>query len=180
MRSNSNVTARTQNTGRPERDGTYTDRGGNFNRNNLLEIKGGTMSIGGTLSLGNSKQAAHTNNIIRIECASTRLTAATFATQGDCALEYVIPVGGFGGASPFIVSGTATIANTTRLVVEATEFIRGGGGTVTLLSAGTLADDSIPAANITVTTDRGKAEVIQKNNAIVLRGICPGFTITIK
>ncbi len=30
MRSNSNVTARTQNTGRPERDGTYTDRGGNF------------------------------------------------------------------------------------------------------------------------------------------------------
>ena len=92
----------------------------------------------------------------------------------------MIPVGGFGGASPFIVSGTATIANTTRLVVEATEFIRGGGGTVTLLSAGTLADDSIPAANITVTTTRGKAEVIQKNNAIVFRGIPLGLTITIR
>ena len=157
-----------------------SNRGGNINRNNLLEIKGGTMSVGGTLSLGNSKQAAHTNNIIRIECASTRLTAATFATQGDCALEYVIPVGGFGGASPFIVSGTATIANTTRLVVDATDFIRRGGGTVTLLSAGTLADDSIPAANITVATARGRAEVIQKNNAIVLRGIFPGFHVTVR
>ena len=157
-----------------------SNRGGNFNRNNLLEIKGGTMSIGGTLSLGNSKQAGHNNNRVRIERASTRLTAATFATQGDCALEYVIPVGGFGGGSPFAVSGTATIAATTRLVVDATDFIRRGGGTVTLLSAGTLADDSIPAANITVATARGRAEVIQKNNAIVLRGIFPGFHVTVR
>ncbi len=81
---------------------------GNINRNNLLAVHGGTMSIGGSLSPGNAKQAGHINNRIRIERASTRLTAASFKTQGDCALEYVVPAGGFGGAAPFTVSGTAS------------------------------------------------------------------------
>ena len=146
-----------------------SNRSGNINRNNSLEIRGGTMSIGGTLSLGNARQAGHTNNRIRLERASTSLTAATFSTQGDCALEYVVPIGGFDAAAPFAVSGTATIAATTRLVIDVTEFVRAGGGTVTLLSAGTLADNSIPEENITVTTvASASARVRQTNNTIVV------------
>ena len=158
-----------------------SNRSGNINRNNRLEIRGGTMSVGGTLSLGNSKQAAHTNNVIRIERNSSRLTAKTFSTQGDCALEYVVPVGGFGDAVPFVVSGTATLVATTRLEIDAVDFVKGGGGRVTLFAAGTLADDSIPVENITVTTvPGGVARIVQADNAIVLTANLPTTVILLK
>ena len=154
---------------------------GNINRNNLLAVHGGTMSIGGSLSPGNAKQAAHINNRIRIERASMRLTAASFKTQGDCALEYVVPAGGFGNAAPFAVSGTATIAATTRLVIDAEAFVKGGGGRVTLFSAGTLADNSIPVENITVTTvPGGTSQVVQSDNAIVLKAGLPTTVILVQ
>ncbi len=156
-----------------------SSRGGNFNHDNTLDIAGGTFAVGGELTVG-AAHATHTNNWLKVSRASTRLTAAKLTTRGDCGLAFTVPAGGFAEA-PVAVSGAAVLAGTTRLSVDCTAFVQAGGGTTTLLAAGTLADDSIPPENISViTVTDGVARVRQTGNAIVLHAYQPATTLVVK
>ena len=66
---------------------------------------------------------------------------------------------------------TASLAEDSVLEINASEFVKAGGGTTVLISAGVLADDSFSPQNISVDTGelRFAAEVLQENGKVTFK-----------
>lgn len=145
------------------------------NRNNFLNLYGGSLSVGGAFTMGNTKIAAHSNNVVRVLGRNAAFSAGSFLACNNSRVEYAIPAEGF-DATPIQVTGTATLDATTTFKVDATAFVQ--GGMVTLLSAGTLAS-TMPDDRIVVTVKAGyTSNVLQEDNAVKVR-IAPSATMLI-
>lgn len=145
------------------------------NRNNLLNIYGGSLSVSGAFTMGNTKVAAHSNNVVRVLGGNAAFSADSLIACNYSRLEYAIPAEGF-DTTPIQVAGTATLDPTTAFNVDATAFVQ--GGMVTLLSAGTLVS-TMPDERVVVTAKAGyTSTVLQEDNAVKVR-IVPSATILI-
>ena len=144
--------------------GVYnSSRSGPNNRNNFLNLSGGTFTVGGAVTMGNTVIAAHSNNVIRISGKTAAFSAGSLIACNNSRLEFTIPSEGFDHI-PVQVVGAASLDSTTAMTVNATAFTK--GGTVTLVSAGTLSSP-VPASNIVVTVKAGySAQTIQTGTTI--------------
>ena len=140
--------------------------------NDSLRVYGGALAVTGLLRLGGS-YAAGTNNSLVIARDSASVSAATLVVTNASVLNFTVPASGFKQV-PVRISGTALIDATTKLIVDASAFT--GTGDQILLSAGTLAADSIPATNIVLT---GKGKIVQTDGEIIFRAGNGGFVIRI-
>ena len=156
--------------------GVYNStRSNTANRNNFLNIYGGVISVSGAFTMGNTKVAAHSNNVVRVLGSNAAFSAGSFIACNNSRVEYAIPAEGF-DTTPIQVAGTATLDATTSFKVDATAFVQ--GGVVTLLSAGTLAS-TMPDERVVVTAKAGyTSTVLQEDNAVKVR-IVPSATILI-
>ena len=156
--------------------GVYnSSRPGTNNRNNFLNLSGGTFTVGGTITLGNTVIAAHSNNVIRISGKTAAFSAGSMIACNNSRFEFTIPSEGFDHI-PLQVVGTASLDSTTAMKVNATAFVR--GGSVTLVSAGALSSP-VPASNIVVTVKAGySARTIQTSTAISVL-VAPSASILI-
>ncbi|MGI5869038.1 MAG: hypothetical protein ACOX9C_06320 [Kiritimatiellia bacterium] len=156
--------------------GVYDSRRtGDINRNNLLNIHGGSIAVDGAFTMGNTKVAAHSNNVVRVLGRHAAFSAGSFTACNYSRIEYAIPAEGF-DTTPIQIAGAATLDPTTTFKVDATAFVQ--GGMVTLLSAGTLAS-TMPDERIVVTVKPGYTSAVsQEDNAVKVR-IAPSATVVI-
>lgn len=144
--------------------------GNQLNSSNLLSVNGGTVTIGGDLFVGGKNVEAHSNNTVRVSGKSSRINVENLTAVQKSRFVFDVPAGGF-SAVPVSVNGTASLAEDSVLEINASEFVKAGGGTTVLISAGVLADDSFSPQNISVDTGelRFAAEVLQENGKVTFK-----------
>jgi len=119
--------------------------------NNILKVNNGKFVTPGTLYVKNL-------GTLEISGSDSECTTGKLDVRSDSILKFVIPSGGF---NPVSVAGTVTFDNTTKLVVDATNFKE--GGTVTLMNYGSMSG-SISEANITLQPEGTIIDMVTDNS----------------
>ena len=125
---------------------------GRASRDNLLQLQGGALTIGGALSTAadGGAFAVATNNQIRLSGATAKIRAATLHLRNQSVLSYELPRLGF-DEIPLKTTTTATLTPDTTIEIDTNDFT----GAARLLQSAALTLD-LPDENFRVTARGGR------------------------
>ncbi len=114
---------------------------------NSLNLEGGRLALTGALDFGYNTSPS---NRLSVAGATSLLTAASMTAKNTTTLTFDIPNEGFVNPAPVAISGTASLDNTTSVIINVRDFL----GDAVLITAATI--NVLPEKNFAINLKPGR------------------------